>query len=270
MAVRDDPVREQIMEAAGTPLCVAIRPGTGTGPPLLLCNGIGMRLEALAVRGCARPGHRGDPLGCPRCRRLSAAQPAVPFHHLGPAPARDAASSRPPAGRRPGYLLGRRAGSAVRAAQPAPVPAADPGGDRNRAADDGAAQPAAAGEEPPPAPLGRPVGRKRENRPGRAGQRHAQGADQPAQHRLPLPAHRRAGVHHAAAAAAHPPAHPGAHRRPGPDHPGGQRPHPGRGHPARDAARLPRRPRRAGNPPEPARPPDHQLPGRAAARCPAR
>jgi len=31
----------------GTPLRVAIRPGTGTGPPLLLCNGIGMRLEAL-------------------------------------------------------------------------------------------------------------------------------------------------------------------------------------------------------------------------------
>ena len=47
MAVRDDPVREQILEAAGTPLRVAIRPGTGAGPPLLLCNGIGMRLEAL-------------------------------------------------------------------------------------------------------------------------------------------------------------------------------------------------------------------------------
>ncbi len=46
MAVRDDDVREQIMQAGGTPLRVAIRPGTGTGPPLLLCNGIGMRLEA--------------------------------------------------------------------------------------------------------------------------------------------------------------------------------------------------------------------------------
>ncbi len=140
------------------------------------------------------------------------------------------------------------------------MPAADPGGDLNRAADDGAAQPAAAGEEPHPAPLWRPVGRKRENRPGRADQRPAQGADQPAQHRLPVPAHRRAGVHHAAAAAAHPPAHPGAHRRRGPDHPGGQRPHPSRGHPARDAARLPRRPRRAGDPPEPAHAPDHRLP----------
>jgi len=31
----------------GRTLRVAIRPGTGTGPPLLLCNGIGMRLEAL-------------------------------------------------------------------------------------------------------------------------------------------------------------------------------------------------------------------------------
>ena len=46
MTVRDDSVREQIVQAGGTPLRVAIRPGTGTGPPLLLCNGIGMRLEA--------------------------------------------------------------------------------------------------------------------------------------------------------------------------------------------------------------------------------
>ena len=47
MPVRDDSVREEIMQVGGTPLRVAIRPGTGTGPPLLLCNGIGMRLEAL-------------------------------------------------------------------------------------------------------------------------------------------------------------------------------------------------------------------------------
>ncbi len=46
MPVRDDSTREQIVQASGTPLRVAIRPGTGTGPPLLLCNGIGMRLEA--------------------------------------------------------------------------------------------------------------------------------------------------------------------------------------------------------------------------------
>ncbi len=46
MPVREDSVREQITQAGGTPLRVAIRPGTGTGPPLLLCNGIGMRLEA--------------------------------------------------------------------------------------------------------------------------------------------------------------------------------------------------------------------------------
>jgi hypothetical protein len=46
MSVRDDSMREQIMQVGGTTLRVAIRPGTGTGPPLLLCNGIGMRLEA--------------------------------------------------------------------------------------------------------------------------------------------------------------------------------------------------------------------------------
>ena len=47
MTVRDDCVREQIMQVGGRQLRVAIRPGTGTGPPLLLCNGVGMRLEAL-------------------------------------------------------------------------------------------------------------------------------------------------------------------------------------------------------------------------------
>ena len=47
MSVRDDSVREQITQVGGTSLRVAIRPGTGTGPPLLLCNGVGMRLEAL-------------------------------------------------------------------------------------------------------------------------------------------------------------------------------------------------------------------------------
>ena len=47
MPVRDDSVREQIMQVGGRRLRVAIRPGTGTGPPLLLCNGIGMRLKAL-------------------------------------------------------------------------------------------------------------------------------------------------------------------------------------------------------------------------------
>jgi pimeloyl-ACP methyl ester carboxylesterase len=47
MTVSDDYVREQVRQVGGTPLRVAIRPGTGTGPPLLLCNGVGMRLEAL-------------------------------------------------------------------------------------------------------------------------------------------------------------------------------------------------------------------------------
>ena len=47
MPVREDTVREQIMQVGGRQLRVAIRPGTGTGPPLLLCNGVGMRLEAL-------------------------------------------------------------------------------------------------------------------------------------------------------------------------------------------------------------------------------
>ena len=40
------PCANRSSRSGGTPLRVAIRPGTGTGPPLLLCNGIGMRLEA--------------------------------------------------------------------------------------------------------------------------------------------------------------------------------------------------------------------------------
>ena len=46
MPVRDDYVREEIMQVGGTQLRVAIRPGAGTAPPLLLCNGVGMPLEA--------------------------------------------------------------------------------------------------------------------------------------------------------------------------------------------------------------------------------
>jgi pimeloyl-ACP methyl ester carboxylesterase len=46
MPVRAGYVREEIIQVGGTPLRVAIRPGTGTAPPLLLCNGFGMRLEA--------------------------------------------------------------------------------------------------------------------------------------------------------------------------------------------------------------------------------
>jgi hypothetical protein len=58
VTARDDSEREEIVQVGGTPLRVAIRPGTGTEPPLLLCNGIGMRLGSLAaVRGCTRPGH---------------------------------------------------------------------------------------------------------------------------------------------------------------------------------------------------------------------
>ena len=41
MTVREDSVREQITQVAGTQLRVAIRPGTGTGPRCLLCNGVG-------------------------------------------------------------------------------------------------------------------------------------------------------------------------------------------------------------------------------------
>ena len=72
MDVRDESVREEIMRVGGRSLRVAVRPGTGTGPPLLLCNGIGMRLEAFrpfvdaldpaieVIRRSAGPGTQGN------------------------------------------------------------------------------------------------------------------------------------------------------------------------------------------------------------------
>ena len=80
MTARDDDVREQVMQAGGTPLRVAIRPGTGTGPPLLLCNGIGMRLEALqpfvdaldpAIEVIRFDAPAPAALSCPICRTVS-------------------------------------------------------------------------------------------------------------------------------------------------------------------------------------------------------
>ena len=76
---------------AGTPLRVAIRPGTGAGPPLLLASGIGASLEgfqpfvdaldpAIEVVRFDVPGVGGSPL------------PARPYpvHHPGLAAARAA------------------------------------------------------------------------------------------------------------------------------------------------------------------------------------
>ena len=158
---------------AGTPLRVAIRPGTGAGPPLLLANGIGASLEtlqpfvdaldpAIEVIRFDVPGVGGSPLPAQ----------ALPVRHPGLAAARAAQQARLPGRRHPRHLLGRRAGPAVRAVQPAPVPAADPGGDSNRATDDGAGQSAGADEDARPAPVpgsritpaGSPVGSTEEAR----------------------------------------------------------------------------------------------------------
>ena len=85
-------MREQITQAGGTPLRVAIRPGTGTGPPLLLCNGIGMRLEAFQpFVDALDPAIEVIRFDAPGVGGSQLPQPAVPLHHLGPAPARDAA-----------------------------------------------------------------------------------------------------------------------------------------------------------------------------------
>jgi len=145
MPVRDDYVREEIMQVGGR-RCAS---QSGRAPGQASAPAVQRHRHAAgspaAVRGCTRPGHRGDRFDA-RASRLSASQSALPFHHPGPAPCARCCMISATSRRRAGYLLGRRAGSAVRAVQPAPVPAADPGGDLSRAADDGAAQPAAAGE----------------------------------------------------------------------------------------------------------------------------
>ncbi len=66
----------------GQRLRVAVRPGAGGGPPLLVCNGIGTPLEALApFTGVAGPGDHGRAVRRARHRRL-AADPAALLRSL--------------------------------------------------------------------------------------------------------------------------------------------------------------------------------------------
>ena len=214
-AVEDDDVREQITQAAGTPMRVLVA-STGTGPPRspAACNGI----EQCRGRPCGRswmtrPGDRGDPLRCPRRRRLPAAHLPYRFttlalllremlQNLGHQQA-DVLGISGEAGLAP--AVRRCSTRAWRG------PAADPGGDLNRAAEQTMVppNPAAAGEVHP-APLWRPVGRKAKSPDATSALRKAR-YHQLVEHGLPVPEHRRPGVHHAAATAADPPAHPGAH-----------------------------------------------------------
>ena len=102
------------------PIRVAVRPGTGAGPPLLLCNGIGASLELLAaVRRRARPAVEVIRFDVPGVG--GSPPPRRPYRLPTPGPLLtgllDRARLR--ARRRPGHLLGRRARPAVRAAPPA-------------------------------------------------------------------------------------------------------------------------------------------------------
>ena len=214
MPVRDDSVRGQIMQAGGRPLRVAIRPGTGTGPPLLLCNGIGMRLEALrpfvdaldpaieVIRFDA-PGTGGSQLpGLPyrfttlalllrqMLGNLGHRQADVLGISWGGGLAQQFALCNPHRCRR--LILVATATGPQTMVPPNPLP--------------------------PVKNLilrrwGDLWGGSAKTDPDALASALRKARNQPAQHGFPVPEHRRAGVHHAAAAAAHPPAHPGAHRR---------------------------------------------------------
>ena len=242
-------MREEIMQVGGTPLRVATRPGTGDRASAAAVQRHRHVAGSLpAVRECTRPGHRGDPLRRPRRRRARAAQSAVPFHHPGPAAGETLHNLGHQQADAPGHL-GGGLGSAVRRrstracawrAGPEWRPRTGPARRRCR-------------PTPLPPPTSscardwRPVGRQAPRPTGRRWSAPAQGADRArSAWASVLPDRRRRWA---------PPALPllpltAAHPAPRGDDdlivPGGQRPHPRRGHPAHDAARLPRRPRRAG------------------------
>src|SRR4030095_7745080 len=135
-------------------LRVAVRPGDGTRPPLVLASGIGASLEALQPFVDHRdpvievirfdvPGVGGSPLPrlpyrLPRLARLVARL----LDHL-----------RPQSGDLLGVSLGGRLAPAVPLAAAPPLPAAGPGRHRHRHAD-GAGPPTGAGTHghPPPPP----------------------------------------------------------------------------------------------------------------------
>ena len=244
-----------MLTVGGRVLRVATRDGNPGRPPLLLCNGIGGRLELFQpVRRRAGSAAGRHPVRHARHRRVPGPGRALPPGHAGTDADRAARPARRRAGRRARHLLGRRARPAVRA-EPA-GPGAPPGTGRHRAGRaHGARAPESAAAHAhaaaPPRPGTRGPHRRRAVRrqpaggpgpgPGAAGchgaPRRGPGLLLPADllHRLdqPSPA--------AQAAAARP--DPGRGRRP--DHPAGQRPDHAPADPAQPAARLSRRPPRA-------------------------
>jgi pimeloyl-ACP methyl ester carboxylesterase len=216
---------------AGTPLLVAIRPGTGAGPPLLLANGIGASLEALqpfvdaldpaiTVIRFDVPGVGGSPL------------PARPYRFATLAWLLRGLLSK--LGYQTADILGISwgGGLAQQFALSSPlrcrrlILVATATGPQTMVP----GNPLAPGSGLRPPDRRRAVRRKRENRCGYDHRDPPPGTRRPAAG-LPVPARRRTGVDLAAVPAAHPPAHPGARGRRRPDHPAGQRQNPGRADP---------------------------------------
>ena len=128
---------------------VDVRQGSGTGVPLVLCNGVGASLEvfdplvdkldrATTVVRFDVPGAGGIAEFAPPVR--------VPVLGDGARPRAASARSQQP-GRRVGAVLGWRLGPAVRISEPTQVPAADTHLNGHRR-DNGAWQPVRAAEDP--------------------------------------------------------------------------------------------------------------------------
>ena len=224
---------------------------TPTTPPLLLCNGIGVSLEALQPlvdelhpdRGLVRfdvPGIGGSAL------------PPFPYPIAGLASWVDRADGQagsPPL-RRPRPVLGRRARAAAGGAVAAAGTPGGAGRDRHRHAD-GAGPPARAEDHvhaaTPPRPGVRGAGgagdlrRLDAHRPRPRGRAAARRDPVGPQARLLLPAGRHGRLDEPAVPAPAAAADAGDGRRRRPDHPGGQPEDAGRADPPLAAARLPRR-----------------------------
>ena len=135
---------------------VSVRPGTGPGPPLVICNGIGASLDLLEpFVDAVDPRIEVVTLRRPRGRWLTHPPAALQLPDARVVPRQAARPARIRRVRRPRHLLGRRSRAAGGVPASPALPPTGPGEHRHRITD-GPGQPAGAAQDAHPAPLPRP------------------------------------------------------------------------------------------------------------------